>query len=571
VTAYTLSGDPRSWPLLPPIGRPIANTQMYILDQHNCPVPAGVAGELYIGGTALARGYLNRPELTAEKFIPHPFSDDTGARVYKTGDLARYLPDGNIEFLGRIDHQVKIRGFRVELGEIESVLGEHSGVKHTVVVACEDTPGDMHLVAYIVPVQGHALNTSDLRHYLKEKVPDYMVPAAFVILEALPLTPTGKVDRKALPPPDQRKTGTDAGIVGPRNVTEETLASIWCELLGLDSVGVYDNFFELGGHSLLSVRLLDKIEKTFGRKFPLAALFQAPTIDALASTLHDDNPDVKWSTLIAIQPKGSRPPLFFVSGSTFKQIISRHLGSDQPFFGFEDFGVDGKRAAYIKVEDLAAYYIKELRAFKQNGPYFLAGFCFGGLVAYEMARQLTEQGEQPALLALIDTVNPNRSRLQVEEPTSRYKQHYYERIMAVPHRNKPVFLAKSLVNRLKSMLEFDAEKIKFHIQKAICKLYLTLDIPIPVGLRDFNIVENFVEAIQAYKPKKYSGRIVLFRSEILPEHDAALGWEDLAAGGVKVQKIPGDHMSMINSDASVKILAEKLSAEIEQAETGKTA
>ncbi len=570
VTAYTLSGNPHSWPALPPIGRPIANTQMYILDQHCCPVPVGVSGELYIGGTALARGYLNRPELTAEKFIPDMFSDNADARLYKTGDLARYLPDGNIEFLGRIDHQVKIRGFRIELGEIESVLGEHSGVRHTVVVAREDTPGDKRLAAYIVPVPGRALDTSELRHYLKETLPDYMVPPAFVIMDALPLTPTGKVDRKALPVPDQQHIARDTGAVKPRNITEEALASIWCKLLGLNTVGVYDNFFELGGHSLLSVRLLDKIEKTFGRQLPLATLFQAPTIDALARTLNDENPEVTWSTLMAIQPGGSRPPLFFVSGSTFKQIISRHLGPEQPFFGFEDFGVDGKRATYIKVEDLATHYIKELRAFRQQGPYFLAGFCFGGLVAYEMARQLTEQGEQIALLALIDSVTPGyrppESYAETEDPTSRSKQRY-KRLTTVRHRDKPVFLAKAFLRRVKNMVNSNAEKIKFHIQKGICKIHLWLDIPIPVSLRDFYIVENYVEAIGAYKPKGYAGKLVLFRSEELSEYDSDLGWKRVTQGEVKVHNVTGTHMSMINDDENVEILAKELSAEIEQAQT----
>ncbi|HEB87640.1 MAG TPA: amino acid adenylation domain-containing protein, partial [Gammaproteobacteria bacterium] len=567
VTACSLSGNPHSWPALPPIGRPIANTQMYILDRHSCPVPTGVTGELYIGGTALACGYLNRPELTDEKFIPDPFSDSKDARLYKTGDLARYLPDGNIEFLGRIDHQVKIRGFRIELGEIESVLGEHAGIKHTVVVAREDAPGEKRLVAYIVPVQAQAPGVSELRHYLKEKVPDYMIPPAFVMLDALPLTPTGKVDRKALPAPDRQHTTRDEGIVKPRNITEETLVSIWCKLLGLDTVGIHDNFFELGGHSLLSVRLLDKIEKTFGKKLPLAALFQAPTIDALARSLHDENPELKWSTLMAIQPNGSQPPLFFVSGSTFKQSISRYLGLDQPFFGFEDFGVDGKRATYTKVEDLADYYIKELRAFKQNGPYYLAGFCFGGLVAFEMARQLTEQGEHIALLALIDSVNPACpiSKTKVEIPVSLHTR-YYKRFISIPHRDKPVFLTRSLLRKIKSLLAFDREKMAIYIKNMICKVFLCFEVPIPVRLRDFYIVENYIEAIRDYKPGKYPGKIILFKSDEHSKHDARLGWGDIAEGGVKVHKIAGNHMSMIDDDRNVKILAEQLSAEIEQAQ-----
>ncbi|HED12356.1 MAG TPA: non-ribosomal peptide synthetase, partial [Gammaproteobacteria bacterium] len=418
---------------------------------------------------------------------------------------------------------------------------------------------------YIVPVQHHAPNTSDLRHYLKEKVPDYMVPVTFLIMDSLPLTPTGKVDRKALPVPDHQHITRDRGTVGPRNVTEATLASIWCKLLGLDAVSVYDNFFELGGHSLLSVWLLDKIEKTFGRKLPLAALFQAPTIDALARTLHDENPDVKWSTLMAIQPNGSRPPLFFVSGSTFKQIISRHLGLDQPFFGFEDFGVDGKRAAITRVEDLAAYYIKELRAFKKNGPYLLAGFCFGGLVAYEMARQLTEKGNQVALLALIDSGNPACPISESDAPVSR-NERYYKRLITIRHRDKPVFLTRSVLRKVKRLFEFDREKIAIRIKTVICGMFLCFDIPIPVSLRDFYIVENYLDAIRDYKPKKYKGEVVLFRSEEFAEHDERLGWGDVAEGGVKVHNIPGTHMGMIDDDKNVGILAEELSAEIEQAQ-----
>jgi amino acid adenylation domain-containing protein len=267
------------------IGRPIANTQMYLLDGHLQPTPLGVAGELYISGEGLARGYLNRPELTAEKFIPHPFSEKPGARLYKTGDLARYLPDGNIEFLGRIDHQVKIRGFRIELGEIETVLGRHPGVRELVVLAREDAPGEKRLVAYIVPEPENKPTGGELRDYLQQKLPEYLVPSAFVILEALPLTPNGKVDRKRLPAPEQFSRASAGTFVAPRTPGEELLAGIWVDVLSIPQVGINDDFFELGGHSLLATRLISRIRDAFQIELPLASIFDASTIASLAERI----------------------------------------------------------------------------------------------------------------------------------------------------------------------------------------------------------------------------------------------------------------------------------------------
>ena len=265
-----------------PIGRPIANTQVYILDPHLNIVPIGVVGEIHISGDGLARGYLNRPELTAEKFIANPFISDPGARLYKTGDLARYLPDGNIEFLGRVDNQVKIRGFRIELGEIESVLAQHPAIQQAVVLAREDTPGDHRLVAYTVATDASAASAHDLRSYLQHKLPDYMVPSAFVFLESLPLTPNGKLDRKALPAPDHSRPDLDDAFAAPRTPVEELLANIWAEVLKLDKVGIHDNFFDLGGHSLLATQIVSRIHRAFSIELPLRDIFEAPTIAVLA-------------------------------------------------------------------------------------------------------------------------------------------------------------------------------------------------------------------------------------------------------------------------------------------------
>jgi surfactin family lipopeptide synthetase A len=270
---------------LVPIGRPIANTQLYILDQSLQPVPIGVAGELHIGGDGLARGYLNRTELTTQKFIPNPFSDEPAARLYKTGDLARYLPDGNIEFLGRIDNQVKIRGFRIELGEIEAVLRQNRAVQDAVVIDQEYDPGDKRLVAYVVPSQEQVLSTSELRRYLKQKLPDYMVPSAFVRLEALPLTPNGKVDRRALPVPDSTRTDLEEDFVAPRTPVEKVLAEIWAEVLGVERVGIHDKFLELGGHSLLAIRIVSRLRDTLKVELPISSLFASPTVAELAQRI----------------------------------------------------------------------------------------------------------------------------------------------------------------------------------------------------------------------------------------------------------------------------------------------
>jgi hypothetical protein len=285
VTSFILEGPPNNWPTLPPIGRPIANTQIYILDRNLQPVPIGIPGELHIGGVGLARGYLHLPELTAEKFIPDPFCDDSQARLYKTGDLARYRPDGNIEFLGRMDHQVKIRGFRIELGEIEVVLAQHPAVCEAVVNVHEPLPGDKRLAAYVVADPSPVPTSSELRRFLKQKLPDYMVPSAFVFVEAFPLTSSGKIDRCSLPAPDASRPELEGGYVAPRTPTEEILASVWAEVLGMEKVGIHDNFFELGGHSLPAMQVISRIHRACSEDLPIRALFDSPTVAELAQCL----------------------------------------------------------------------------------------------------------------------------------------------------------------------------------------------------------------------------------------------------------------------------------------------
>ncbi|HEX2092799.1 MAG TPA: amino acid adenylation domain-containing protein [Longimicrobiaceae bacterium] len=279
VTSFTLRGAADAWPLLPPIGNPIANARVYVLDRHLAPVPAGVPGEIYAGGVCLARGYLDRPGLTAERFVPDPFGGAPGARLYRTGDRARWLPDGTLEFLGRVDHQVKIRGFRVEPGEVEAVLRRHPGVSECVVVAREDVPGERRLVAYVVG----EVETDGLREHLRRGLPEYMVPGACVRLERLPLTPNGKLDRRALPAPEHESAGER--FVAPRTPEEETLAGIWAEVLHLERVGVHDNFFALGGHSLLATRMISRVREAFGVGLTVRAILEAPTVEGLARSV----------------------------------------------------------------------------------------------------------------------------------------------------------------------------------------------------------------------------------------------------------------------------------------------
>jgi acyl carrier protein len=373
------------------------------------PVPIGVPGELYIGGHGLARGYLNRSQLTAEHFINHTFTDNPHARLYKTGDLARYLPDGNIEFLGRVDSQVKIRGFRIEPGEIEVLLSQYPGVQDAVVVMREDVPDDKRLVAYLVQDTKQSIAVDDIQHFLKDKLPQYMMPSAFIPLASLPLTPNGKIDRKALPAPDSVKRTIEEAFVTPTSLVQYQITQIWEELLNVRPIGIRDNFFYLGGHSLLAVRLVDRIEQVCGKRVPLATLLTEPTIENLANALQAEAKENLGSPgpLIAIQASGTRHPFFYLHGTWNNEAfycfhLVHHLGPDQPFYALEPYHFDHKQAIAPTVEAMAVANIQLLRSIQPEGPYYLGGFCNGGLVAYEMARQLSAEGQKVNLLVLID-------------------------------------------------------------------------------------------------------------------------------------------------------------------------
>jgi amino acid adenylation domain-containing protein len=390
-----------------PIGRPIANTQVYVLDPRREPIPIGIPGELYIGGVGLARGYRGAPALTQERFVPSPFL--AGKRLYRTGDLVKWLADGRLDYIGRSDHQVKLRGFRIELGEIENILAQDSCVKQAVAVVREDVPGDKRLVAYVTAQEGQTCDPQHLRRGLRDVVPEYMVPSAVVVLREFPLTPNGKVDRAALPAPDVDSHPDEAQAVSPRNPLELQLAAIWEQVLGVTRIGVKDNFFDLGGYSLLALRMFSAIERTFGKRLPMSLLFQAPTIEQLADLLADEGCTVRWRSLVAIQPEGSKPPFFAVPGVGGNVLVfarlAKLLGEDQPFYGLQARGLDGKEKPFMRVEEMAAHYIAEIRSVQPEGPYLIGGTCTGGLVAYEMGQQLAAQGHN-VILSIMQSWHP---------------------------------------------------------------------------------------------------------------------------------------------------------------------
>ncbi len=575
----------------PPIGRPIANTQIYILDKHLQPVPIGIPGELHISSDGLARSYFNHPELTAQKFIPNPFNNKEGARLYKTGDLARYQPDGNIEFLGRIDNQVKIHGFRIELSEIEIVLDQHQSVQKAIVIAKENASDNKYLVAYIVPYVETQNFASLLREFLKEKLPEYMVPRAFVLLNSLPLTPHGKVDYHALTALD---TPTNISInktfIAPRTPTESTLAKIWAEVLKIEHLGIHDNFFDLGGNSLLTVRLLEQIHKQFERDLPLSTLFLNPTIESLASCLCSETKSLSWSPLVAIQPAGSNPPFFCVHpifGVVFPYYeLAYCLGKNQSFYGLQPIGLDGKTSPLTRIEDMAAHYIEALQRVQPKGPYFLGGWSFGGWVAFEMAQQLQKSGEEVALLAVFDTLAPIKSNIPsfangfkfILTTVTRYIWPFfldYFCLITAPSKNRINSLTSRFPNFNKFVRWLESNLLSHLILKEDAtanliseesKLRLLSELAIRPMLRVF-YANN--QAVLNYVPQAYPKQITLFKTNVkssIAERDPSMGWDEVAVGKTEIHTIPGNHLTMLKKP-HIQVLAAQLKACIEKAQT----
>ncbi|MGK7888718.1 MAG: amino acid adenylation domain-containing protein [Leptolyngbyaceae cyanobacterium] len=390
-----------------PIGRPIANTTTYILDSQLQPVPMGIPGELYIGGDGLAQGYFNRPELTAERFVANPFARELGERLYKTGDLVRYLPDGAVEFLGRLDNQVKLRGFRIELGEIETAIAQFNTVKTAVVIVREDQPGDKRLVAYVVPNTTQSLNPDTLRQQLKQQLPEYMVPSTVVEMETLPLNANGKVDRRALPKPQAISASVSfPDKPEPESVLELQLVNLCQRLLNCPRMTGHDNFFDQGGNSLLAAQLCAEAEAILQSPVPITALFQTQTMRELAAVLSSQQA-IAPSSLVGLRSNGTKRPLFFINSISEARALLPWVSQAQPIYGLNIFSIRSlfeHRSEPLTLEDIARQFLTDLRTIQPHGPYQLAGFCQDGALTLELARQLHEQGEAIAFVGLIDSL-----------------------------------------------------------------------------------------------------------------------------------------------------------------------
>ncbi|HVK57389.1 MAG TPA: amino acid adenylation domain-containing protein, partial [Candidatus Kapabacteria bacterium] len=542
-----------------PIGRPIANSSLYILNPLLQPVPVGVPGEVFVGGDGLAHGYWERPELTAQKFVYSPFVE-SNELLYRTGDIARFDHDGNVEFVGRVDHQIKLRGFRIELGEIEALLSRHPRVSNAVVMLREDLPGDKRLVAYLTP-KGNAPAKGELKAYLKAHLPEYMIPSAFVMMERFPLTPNEKVDRKALPVPEQSRPDLIRTLVAPRDAIEQQLTKIWEKVLGVQPIGVADNFFDLGGHSLLAVKVFSQIEKILGKKLPLATLFRAPTIEEIARVLREDNQTKSWSTIVDIQPKGSRPPFYWIhtlggdggGGFFYYRKLAELLGPDQP-----SFGIRSPQEPFSRIEDMARFYIKEIQKFQPKGPYYLGGFCFGGNVAFEMAQQLTAKGEKVALLVMLESSPPNVNHKQSWSTTAaKYSlENFVENVKDFVHISPEQKLAM-LKNKSRRLTEKLKKRIAPAQESEPVALNQILDLSTyPEGYVTY--AQTHWDALTHYHPQPYSGEITLFRAKKqgFSNFNHTLNWDALS-GVVNVTVIPGDHESMLQ-EPNVQIVAAKL-------------
>ncbi|MCK4840518.1 MAG: amino acid adenylation domain-containing protein, partial [Methylococcales bacterium] len=553
-----------------PIGRPLVNESVYILDAYDQPVPVGVSGEMHIGGAGLAIGYLNQPELTEQKFIDDPFKQ--GKRLYKTGDLVRWLEDGSIEFMGRMDHQVKIRGFRVECGEIETALLALDSIKHAVVLA-KQINGSTQLIAFAVQNEAeNTLNTRALKQALIVSLPDYMIPSVFVSVEHIPLTASRKVDSKALMQLDV-DADENHRYIAPRTEIESQLAEIWQQVLNVERIGVHDNFFDLGGHSLLSVRLMAVIQKRFDKELPISSLFQASDIAAQAQLLQQN---VKpWTPLVCLQPKGKEPPFFCihaVGGSILcYQELSQSMGEQRPFYGLQAPNSDAEEYPET-IEELAALYIIEIRSVQAQGPYQLGGWSMGGVIAYEIARQLEQEGEQVSTLVLIESHTPGAVQAFEQDYIKTHMQHSdgdSETLLLMAFaRDLGLGDVEKIVSRSASQYTL-TQQLDVIFKQAKQGGLLLADIDSEQLHRLFSVFAANVQAMNNYTPQQYQGSIKLFyvnnanRGVSAPDYAKAEGWSELVQGELHTEKVSGDHYSLLRQP-NVQILADKLTGYMDE-------
>ena len=557
VAAYPIPLEPSLRVGIVPIGRSIPDTALYILDSNLNPVSPGEQGELCVSNPCIGRGYLNHPELTSKKFIPNPFDDNFCALLYRTGDMARMREDGNIEFLGRGDQQVKIRGQRLELGEVEALLRQHPSVHACVVTVRGDQPEEKFLAAYIEPAAGHGLEISELRAFMRRVAPAYMVPSVFLVMDSLPLTPNGKIDRLSLPDPFSEISKELPTKVYPADTNkgkEQILADIWKELLNIDYLDLDDNFFDLGGHSLTAVRLFSRIEKAFGVRLPVTTILQAPTIAALAGYIDPGSSGADDQVLVPICPAGDLPPFYCVHGVGgailgYRDLVNA-LGEKRPFYGLQAVGSDEQGGWDSSIEQMASRYVESIRSFQPRGPYQIGGYCFGGVVAYEMACQLERQGEQVSLLGIIEGYLPDSKNCRAPIP-----QRLGAILGSIPHWIKDY--AGMSPEELRSRMRNTYLKIKSKIwrrpellSRARIEEILQTDLTW-VPERNVELTKVHSAALRRYRPSRYGGKVTLFRAKyrsinevVFGSLDCTMGWGDLALGGVEVRIVDGYHRNV---------------------------
>jgi amino acid adenylation domain-containing protein len=538
-----------------PVGYPVEETEVLLLDESA--QPTDLYGEIGIRSAHLALGYWQKPELTRAAFLPDPQGGNK--RIYRTGDMGRRLANGSIEFLGRKDFQVKIRGYRIELGEIEAMLAAHPSVLAVAASAWEDNQQEKRLVAYIVPHPGKAVMHEGLRSFLERKLPEFMLPSQFVILKSLPLLPNGKIDRRALPAP-QRDDFTSVEDLVPVDALEFQLGKIWGTLLGVSRVGPQDNFFELGGHSLLVAKMLARLERDFGQKLSMATIFQAPTVEKLATAMRTGDSAAQLLRVIPIQPAGSRPPLFCLGGGPAFLPLADRLGSDQPLLGIDLRGLDSMHGPVPStLEDIAACVVRAVREVQPEGPYYLGGWCLSGLLAYETARQLICGGQQVALLALIDTRNWS----------------YFWKLSVMARMRVGL---ERVAFHITNLRQDGVSKVLTHLKSRLRALigrgkrlvhHLSSDVGTPLSKSGSQDADQILySAASAYRPHRYPARVVLFQSSWRPSGaywQIQLGWRELVEDGLEVHQIPGDHTGVFFEPA-VGILATKLSRYLDESQ-----
>ena len=550
-----------------PIGVPLDNRTAYVLNHQLQLCDVGVIGELYVGGAGIARGYLNRPDMTMEKFVPDPFSSEPGARMYRTGDLARLMPDGNLEFHGRLDDQIKIRGFRIEPAEIESVIQQFPGIQQTVVIARGDLYSEKKLIAYLV--SSGVFNKEELTSFLQSKLPAYMVPRVFIPLNRLPFNANGKLDKNSLPDPDLLPKFENRTIKEPETETQHILAAIWKEALHVQQVGIQDNFFELGGHSLIAIRVMKMIEEKSKHRLPITALFEAPTIEKLSELLDRDEKKDSWKSLVQIKSGGNKPPLYIVHGSGLTVLVfhalATGLDADQPVYGLQARGLNGLEEPFDNMEEIAAYYVGEILEQNPLGPFNLAGYSFGGIVAFEMAKQLKAAGKEVNMLAIFDT-------------NADHSYHFDDWTLKMSKKFKRQFPKLKFI--LSSFRKYPAETLsyQFNFLKNKCIRLIA-----NAGLLKKNADEeehlDFADkinhkhdlAFEKYKLGPYNGSIDLFRvkSRMYFLDDLVyLGWKPYALQGIEIHEISGDHKTFLLAP-NVQELSRVLSRILNERNAGK--